>query len=95
MCKVGRTKEYIQWLKNLKDLRARNRIGIRVRHFSLGNLGDVKSVGDGVLECRIHYGPGYRLYFTWREEILILLWGGTKTTQRWDIEKAKALSRNL
>ena len=68
MCKVGRTKEYIQWLKNLKDLRARNRIGIRVRHFSLGNLGDVKSVGDGVLECRIHYGPGYRLYFTWREE---------------------------
>ena len=65
-----------------------------MRKSYLGNLGDIRGVGDRVLEARIHYGPGYRLYFTWRKEtrVLYLLWGGSKNTQRQDIEKAKNLA---
>jgi putative addiction module killer protein len=60
----------------------------------LGNLGDVQPVGDGVSEARIHYGPGYRLYFIRRRETLIvLLCGGDKFTQARDIERAKSLAQ--
>jgi putative addiction module killer protein len=63
---------------------------------SLGNFGDVKSVGDGVRELRVDYGPGYRLYFVQRQEVLvILLCGGDKRTQDKDIRIAKTLAKTV
>jgi putative addiction module killer protein len=62
----------------------------------MGNPGDVKPVGEGVLEMRIHYGPGYRVYFKQRgNELVILLAGGDKRTQAKDIQVALRLARNL
>ena len=75
----------------MRDGRARVRINARLRRIGLtGNLGDVRAVGGGVSEMRIDYGPGYRLYFT-REgaDIVVLLCGGDKSTQRRDIERAR------
>lgn len=78
------------WLDGLKDLRAIARNEVRLRRLSLGHLGDVKSLGDGVSELRNDYGPGYRLYFTRRgERIVILLCGGDKKRQGDDIARAK------
>lgn len=72
------------------------RINIRVRRLSLGNAGDVKPVGDGVSELRIDYGPGYRVYFVANgSELILLLIGGDKSSQKMDIAKAKALAKNL
>jgi len=83
---------YRKWFDKLKDRNARVRIDIRIRRLSLGNPGDVKSVGEGVSELRIDYGPGYRVYFAKKGvRLIILLAGGDKTTQAGDIEKAKKL----
>ena len=72
------------------------RINIRIRRLSLGNAGDVKPVGEGVSELRIDYGPGYRVYFvTSGSEIILLLIGGDKSSQKMDIAKAKVLAKNL
>ena len=69
---------------------------VRVERLAAGNPGDVKSVGEGVSEMRIDYGPGYRVYFTRRgNEIVILLVGGDKSTQDADIKTAQELARNL
>ncbi len=61
MFEIRETDTYQQWFESLRDLSARMRIAARIRRVSLGNLGDVKSVGDGVLELRVMYGPGYRV----------------------------------
>ncbi|MDI7775503.1 type II toxin-antitoxin system RelE/ParE family toxin [Asticcacaulis sp. EMRT-3] len=93
MIEVRQTDEFSDWLHSLKDIQAKARIVSRVRRFSLGNLGDVKPVGQGVSEARLDYGPGYRLYFVQRGAVVILLLcGGTKKGQQADIEKAKALA---
>ncbi len=94
MIEIARTDEFARWLKRLKDASARARINLRVDRVAMtGNLGDCKSVGDGVSEMRIDYGPGYRLYFAWREDKLILLLvGGNKSTQQKDIARAKRLN---
>lgn len=94
MIEIARTGEFARWLKRLKDASARARINLRVDRVAMtGNLGDCKSVGDGVSEMRIDYGPGYRLYFAWREDKLILLLvGGDKSTQQKDIARAKRLN---
>lgn len=84
---------YARWFANLRDRQARARVDVRIRRLSLGNPGDVKSVGDGVLELRIDYGPGYRVYFTRRgERLVILLAGGDKKSQTKDIAKAIELA---
>lgn len=93
---IRQTKNYRNWFSRLKDSRARARIDVRVRRLSLGHVGDAKALGNGVSELRIHYGPGYRVYFTQvGAEIVVLLAGGDKSSQRSDIEKAKELASNL
>jgi putative addiction module killer protein len=80
----------------LRDDQARGRILKRVDRAKKGNLGDVGPVGEGVSEMRIHYGPGYRLYFVNRgAELIILLCGGDKSGQSDDIEEAKRLAKGL
>jgi putative addiction module killer protein len=91
---VRSTEQYSKWYERLRDREAQSRILIRVRRLSLGNFGDVVPVGEGVSELRIHYGPGYRVYFVRRgERIVILLGGGDKRTQDRDIVAAKALAQ--
>ena len=96
MYTILRTDEFDSWLAGLKDHRAKARILARIRSAGLGNLGDVESVGEGVREMRIHFGPGYRLYFTQRSKVLfLLLLGGSKSTQKRDIARAKTLARTI
>jgi len=80
----------MNWLKSLKDAKGRTAIRAKVARARLGNLGDCQPVGDGVQEMRIHYGPGYRIYFGWDgAALVILLCGGDKAGQERDIAKAK------
>ncbi|MEC4749049.1 type II toxin-antitoxin system RelE/ParE family toxin [Methylomicrobium sp. Wu6] len=96
MVDIKKTDVYVRWLDDLRDIRARARVLARVERLAAGNPGDVKSVGEGVSEMRIDYGPGYRVYFTRRgNEIVILLAGGDKSTQNADIKTAQELARNL
>jgi len=77
------------WFSRLGDRQAKARIAARIDRLSLGNPGDVKAVGSGVSEMRIDYGPGYRIYFTQRGPIIIvILCGGDKRTQASDIKRA-------
>jgi putative addiction module killer protein len=91
---VRQTEVYARWFLSLRDQRAKARINARIRRLSLGNLGDVKPVGEGVSELRIDYGPGYRVYFAHRgQTLIVLLAGGDKDTQ--DIRRALQLAREL
>jgi putative addiction module killer protein len=93
---IRQTDEYSRWFQKLRDRQARARILARIRRLALGNPGDVRSVGEGVSELRIDYGPGYRVYFaSLGDAIVILLIGGDKRTQKRDIDKAKSLARGL
>lgn len=96
MIEVRQTDDFAKWFKSLKDRQVRARIQARIDHAGLGNFGDCEPVGGGVLEMRIHFGPGYRVYFIQRgAEIIVLLAGGSKRTQSKDILKAKTLADNL
>ena len=78
-----------EWINSLRDTKAKSRIDLRLERIKLGNLGDFRSVGEGVCELRIDCGPGYRVYFGQIENIIvILLLGGDKSTQNRDISKA-------
>lgn len=90
---LRQTEAFTEWLRQLRDERARARINVRLRRLSEGNAGQVRSVGGGVSELKIDYGPGYRVYFTRRGlEIVVLLCGGDKGSQSRDIEAAKKLA---
>lgn len=94
LIEIWQTDAYVEWLAGLRDRRARQRIQIRIQRLRLGNPGDVAPVGAGVSELRIDYGPGYRVYYLQRgREIIVLLAGGDKSTQRRDICLALALAR--
>lgn len=94
MIEVRQTGAFSDWLRKLRDEKARSRILIRIRRLSLGNFGDVKPVGEGVSELRIDYGPGYRVYLQRQGSLLVLLLaGGNKKTQETDIAKAKKLAK--
>ena len=85
-----------EWLLSIKDRKARAIIRNRINRVRMGNMGDTESVGDGVFELRIHFGPGFRLYFGELEQVIvILLYGGIKRTQRRDIERAKEYWQEL
>lgn len=91
---IVETDQFRDWLDGLRDRKARLRIYDRLRRLADGNAGDTKSVGDGVQELRLHFGPGYRIYYIWRDGVLIiLLCGGDKSSQARDIAKAKALAK--
>jgi putative addiction module killer protein len=95
MIEIIKTDTFDKWLNNLRDRQAKTRILARIRNMSLGNLGDVKPVGEGISESRIAYGPGYRLYFIQQGEILVILLNvGDKSTQKRDITKAKKLAKD-
>jgi putative addiction module killer protein len=82
-----------RWVRRLRDRRAVARINARLRSVSMGNFGDVKPVGGGVLEMRVPYGPGYRIYFVRSgPELVVLLCGGDKGSQQRDINRAKRLA---
>ena len=93
---VRQTETVSRWLNGLADRRARAKIAARIDRLAQGNPGDVVSVGEGVSELRIHFGPGYRVYFVARARALvILLCGGDKSSQAKDIKAAKQLARDL
>jgi len=90
------TDTFDDWFARLRDRQAIRRIHTRLDRAEDGNFGDCKPVGEGVLEMRIHYGPGYRVYFVQRGlEVVILLAGGDKSTQSKDIKTALELARQL
>lgn len=96
MLQVRQTTAYTRWFASLRDRQTKARVDIRIRRLSLGNPGDVKSVGEGVFELRIDHGPGYRVYFIRRrDEYILLLAGGNKSTQDSDIREARALARQF
>jgi putative addiction module killer protein len=88
-----RSASFDRWLLGLKDTRAAARIKVRLDRLAMGNAGDVRPVGEGISEMRVDYGPGYRVYYTQRGQLLLLLLcGGDKSTQQKDIERAKAIA---
>lgn len=94
MIEIRETETFSTWLRTLRDTRAKAIIAARIRRLAFGNPGDVRPVGGGVSELRVHYGPGYRVYFVQRGTILIvLLCGGDKATQNKDIETARKLAK--
>lgn len=96
MFTVRQSQEFQGWLDGLKDIKAQLRIVARLRLAEAGNLGDWKPVGNNVSEMRIAFGPGYRLYFTKRRNIIIvMLAGGDKSTQARDIQRAQKILQQL
>jgi putative addiction module killer protein len=96
MISVRRTDKFDRWLKDLSDTRAKAKILIRIDRLADGNPGDVATVGKGISEMRINYGPGYRVYYAQRgRALIILLCGGDKGSQDGDIREAKKLLSEL
>jgi putative addiction module killer protein len=96
MIEVRKTAIFSDWMAGLRDHRARAKIAARIDRLALRNPGDVAPVGEGISELRIHYGPGYRVYFVSRgKTLIVLLCGGNKSTQTKDIKTAKVLAASL
>lgn len=96
MYEIFQTEKYLKWFKKLRDNAAKYAITLRIGRLKNGSFGDSKSVGDKVFELRIDIGKGYRVYFTNREnKIILLLIGGNKATQEKDIKKAKELASEV
>ena len=94
MKKIRRSSVFDKWFKKLRDYRAVASIYERIDRLASGNPGDFGPVGEGISELRIHYGPGYRVYFKdTGKEIIILLCGGDKSTQQADIIRAGKIAR--
>ena len=86
----------IDWLNTFTDVRTKAKLTARIERLGEGNFGDFKNVGDGVFELRVHYGPGFRVYFGFHQnQVVIIIYGGDKNTQTKDIKKAKTLWREF
>lgn len=93
---ILQTPDFRDWVKKLRDRQARLRIYDRLKRLADGNFGDTKSVGDGVQELRMRFGPGYRIYYLWQGDVLIILMnGGDKDSQVRDITKAKKIAKEI
>lgn len=96
MYTVIETDEFSQWLGGLKDSAIRIRLARRLNKARRGNLGDIKPVGDGVMEMREFFGPGWRLYYVERAHaLIIMLGGGDKSSQARDIDRARQIAKQL
>jgi putative addiction module killer protein len=96
MFDVRLTQEFSDWLSSIKDGKTKARLGKRLRKAEAGNLGDTKPVGDGVMEMREHFGPGWRMYYVQMGNVVVvMLGGGDKSSQAADITAAKKLAENL
>ena len=96
MFSIKLTNEFSGWFDSLKDRMTRQRLNVRLRKAMLGNLGDIKPVGGGVVEMREHFGPGWRMYYIQRgSQLIVMLGGGDKSSQSADIAKAVRLASTL
>ena len=96
MLTISKSQAFDKWFDGLKDTKGRFRIQARIDRAELGNFGDCEPVGEGVSEMRIHFGPGYRVYFAQRGAVIVLLLvGGDKSTQAKDIKVALKLNREI
>lgn len=96
MFTIKRMPEFDAWLDGIRDTPTRQRLLVRLRKASLGNLGDVKPVGEGVFEMREFFGPGWRMYYVQRAGVLIvMLGGGDKSSQQRDIAAAQAVALDV
>lgn len=96
MMTILKTSKFTKWIQELKDLKGKARIQARIDKLEFGHFGDCESIGSGVLELRIHFGPGYRVYLMKKgQELVILLAGGDKGSQAKDIKQAINLSNEL
>ena len=96
MFTIRQTEEFVAWLDELKDQRAQVRIAARLRQAEAGSLGDWQPIEGEVSEMRVHYGPGYRLYFVRRGRVIvIMLNAGDKSSQKRDIRRALKLAAEL
>ena len=87
---------FLRWLTRLRDRRAQARILVRIDRMEEGNFGDHRSVGGGVSEFRVNVGQGYRIYYTIRQQrLVILLCGGDKASQQRDISRAQQMAREI
>jgi putative addiction module killer protein len=96
MVEIRESYDFVEFMRDLRDVNAKVRIAQRIRRLALGNPGDVRAVGEGISELRIDYGPGYRVYYKKRGDILIvILCAGDKRSQDSDILQAKQLAKEL
>jgi putative addiction module killer protein len=96
MISIRQTAVFTKWIRGLADRRARTAIAKRIDRLAFGHVSDAKPVGAGIIELRIHLGPGYRVYFTRRgDTIIILLCGGDKGSQTQDIARAQVLAEEF
>src|SRR6185312_4368401 len=93
---IRETAQFSNWLNNLRDAIAKAKIVVRVQRLATGNPGDVKPVGEGVSEMRIHHGAGYRVYYVQRgNDLIVLLCGGDKGSQDVEIANAKKIASEV
>ncbi|HHR5883333.1 TPA: type II toxin-antitoxin system RelE/ParE family toxin [Providencia alcalifaciens] len=96
MLTVLTTDIFNRWMHDLKDIRAKTKIQVRIRRLKQGNFGDVEPIGDGFSELKIHEGKGYRVYLRKIDNtIVLLISGGDKSTQQKDLDKAKQIFREI
>ena len=96
MIEIRRTQTFTDFIEGLRDLRAKAMIVSRIERLAGGNAGDAAAIGKGVSELRLHYGPGYRVYYVQHGQVLVvLLCGGDKSSQQRDIRRAMALAQDL
>ena len=93
---VKELESFSNWLKNIRDEITKQRLIKRLRKVTLGNLGDIEPVGQGVFEMREHFGPGWRMYFVKKgSTVIVMLGGGDKSSQQTDIRNAIKLAESL
>ena len=94
MLEIIKSSTFDAWLRSLRDRQAKARIEVRIRRLSLGNAGLSRALKDGLFELKVDYGPGYRVYYTFKNQTLVLLLcGGDKTTQQDDIKLASRIAK--